>query len=252
MSTQQIITSLTKKVGTTYGNPASYIEYPIGADIKYISSIINSNNHNLEEEIILDTDRDSFILQNIYDNDSTNVPPITKPFLKEVSVNHYRINSTGDHYLIVHLIKKDKKISYDNSVGKLTVISEPDIHRDLTNLYYVVGDNLTWVSAKEITHTYSSKTAQHPYEIDEVAVIYTSEDQVPAELRAIDPIVLEAANPKQMPVWPPQQFQSAASYSIGDIVQYGSVPNRHAYKANIDKEAGVAFIDTNWDDLGIF
>ena len=248
MSTQQVITSLTKKVGSTYQDPSSYIQYPIGADIKYISSIVNSNNNNLEEEIILDTDRDSFILQDVYNSDDT----IDKPFLKEVSINHYRVNNTGDHYLTVHLIKKDKKISYDSTVGKLTVISEPDIHRDLTNLYYVVGDNLTWVSAKEITHTYSSKTAQHPYEIDEVAVIYTSEDQVPAELRAIDPIALEAANPKQMPIWPPQQFQPAAVYSIGDIVQYGSVPNRHAYKANTDKEAGIAFIDANWDDLGIF
>ena len=158
---KNIVTQLSKKTGGT-GSSTEYEVYDIGAQLQYVSSIINSNNHNLEEQIVIGTDADTTFTQEELASDEE----VLVPFVKETWTTNFRIaNSTTDYYRLVTVRKRDHKFNLSIN-GTLTIISSPHIFKERKRLYYITNNGTTdietLVSVKTYSYTYTQDASLNP------------------------------------------------------------------------------------------
>jgi len=55
MAIKQVISEIKQKINNN--GSIEYVSYKLGPELKYISSLFNSNNNNLEEMLLLGTDK---------------------------------------------------------------------------------------------------------------------------------------------------------------------------------------------------
>lgn len=157
VTSKPIITQILRKTGME-GGVNIYTTYDIGTQLQYIKSIINSNNHNFEEQILIGTDADTKFTQEIFYEDEE----VPVPFIEDTWVTNFRIQgSYTEFYQLITVRKRNHKIHYANSTGTLTVRTAPEIYKEKKELYYCVLKTLNpstsnWFEYDEtITPTYS-------------------------------------------------------------------------------------------------
>lgn len=94
MAAKEVISQVKKKVRTT-GGQVTYVDFPIGPELKYIGTLLSSNNNNLEEQLLLGTDR---IVTEWRDKDDQDrdIDKVVVEFRRDSDENEYYILDTTD------------------------------------------------------------------------------------------------------------------------------------------------------------
>ena len=165
VTSKSIITQISKKTGSS-NSENTYDTYNIGAQLQYVSAIINSNSHNLEEQILIGTDADTtFVQTNMTEGDAE----VQQPFIQEIWTTNFRIQGNNNsYYKLVTTRKRDYKINFNSSTGNFNLNLAPQVFKEKKELfYYGQNGNPTSVSVKTYTYTYSGSTVTIVEEISE-------------------------------------------------------------------------------------
>lgn len=146
-----VISKLKKaKTGTT---GLEFDDYNIGPELQYVGPQCNSNNNNLEEQLILGTDGKNMITQEVV------TPEEGDPYLKITEDKSFAINTAeginDDHYCILKETRKELSAKVDSENRKLIINLVPktiSIKEDLSFIHNGVEET---ISEKTTTYEYS-------------------------------------------------------------------------------------------------
>ena len=154
MVNNAVITQLRRKEST------GFTTTPIGAELKYVGAQQNSNTHNLEEQLILGTDKQTTI---------TDTVPEGENYLQRVEQTKYKTNaSNANYYILNKTTQMELGAEFDENDNKLTLNLNPKTLSENETLTFYVNEGTTVSSStKTGTYTYNNNIATVSEEIAE-------------------------------------------------------------------------------------
>ena len=141
MASKTIITHLNQKTGVDSLGRDMYVELPIGPEVRYIGSQRNSNNNNLEEQLILGTDYKV--------NSSTTTVENNKIKTEKTIIYQTNDSPSDNNYYQLEITEiKDFSTSVDEASKTLTLNLNPGTVITEKLKYHTSDDNLVNINQK--------------------------------------------------------------------------------------------------------
>ena len=125
-----VVNKINKKITSSISSTiVSYISTPVGPEVRYVGAQQNSNTHNLEEQLILGTDTDNLVTEEI----KVTVGGHTY-FEKKISTDYKVDGSEDNYYTLEKTIKQELASTFNNNT--LTINISPNISEKIEKLSY--------------------------------------------------------------------------------------------------------------------
>lgn len=130
MAVQPIITELNKK---TDGN--TFVRYPIGTEPHLVGSQRNSNNNNLEEQLMIGTDNSATSIVTLVGSGASQKA-------QETETINFKVSSSDDkYYTLTKVTQRDLSTTVDAANKKLNINLSPKVYSQVETLQYHVKEN---------------------------------------------------------------------------------------------------------------
>ena len=154
-----------------------YTETPIGPELRYVGGMENSHIHNLEEQLIIGTDKTC--------THSSVIDPDTGK-LSIVDTTIYKTNTSLENaYYVTSFIEKEPYLNFNASTNKLTINIEPAITNEGAALFFMehLSENDEEPNdPDEIAYrmsTYTQHPESGPDNYSAESIIYTDDNPPP-------------------------------------------------------------------------
>ena len=129
-----------------------YTVVHLGPELKYVGAQQNSNTHNLEEQLILGTDKETTITNSV-------TPDGTR--MQRVEETKYKTDDSDENYYILNkTTQMELAAQINENENKLIINLNPKILSETETLTFYVDENTTVASStKTGAYSYSGNTA---------------------------------------------------------------------------------------------
>lgn len=145
LANNAVISKISKK-----NSGGTFDEYNIGPELRFVGAQYNSNNNNLEEQLIIGTDKVKVSEQEVKTNSGTG-----EDYLEVNETSTFKISSASDNYYVLdRTINKEIATSIDGN--KLILDLSPKVSSVTETLSFVHNGTKETVSEKTVNYNYNN------------------------------------------------------------------------------------------------